>query len=267
MKIVIFGGTTEGRELSRLLADRGAEIVVSVATEYGREEQGNCNGVTVVAGRKDRSEMAALLLGASLCVDATHPYAVEASQNIRAACEDTRTPYRRLLREASASDADAVFADASGAAAYLEHTSGNILLTTGAKELRRYANLDPSRLYPRILPAHDGLSACEALKIPRRNIIAMQGPFSRELNEALIVQYKIAYLVTKDGGKIGGFPEKAEAARNAGAKLILIRRPDESGGSFAEIAAHCKELLRGAETPPLSPYGDISPKGGDKGAI
>ena len=267
MKIVIFGGTTEGRELSRLLADRGAEIVVSVATEYGREEQRICNGVTVVVGRKDRVEMGALLRGATLCVDATHPYAVEASKNIRAACEDTRTPYRRLLREASASDADAVFADASGAATYLEHTSGNILLTTGAKELRRYANLDPSRLYPRILPAHDGLSACEALGIPRRNIIAMQGPFSRELNEALIVQYKIAYLVTKDGGTVGGFPEKAEAARNTGAKLILIRRPDESGGSFAEIAAYCEKLLRGAENPPLSPYGDISPKGGDKGAI
>ena len=243
MKIVIFGGTTEGRELSRLLADRGAEIVVSVATEYGREEQGICNGVTVVVGRKDRSEMGALLRGATLCADATHPYAVEASKNIRAACGDTRTPYRRLLREASASDADAVFPDASGAAAYLANTTGNILLTTGAKELRRYANLDPSRLYLRILPAHDGLSACESLGIPRRNIIAMQGPFSRELNEALIHQYKIAYLVTKDGGKIGGFPEKAEAARNTGAKLILIRRPDESGGSFAEIAAYCEELL------------------------
>ncbi len=247
MKIVIFGGATEGRELSALLADWGASVLVSVATDYGREEQGTHEGVTVAVGRRNRAEMAELLRGAALCVDATHPYAVEATTAVRAACLDTRTPYRRLLREESAIPADAVTVpDASGAAAYLEGAEGNILLATGAKELRRYDKLDPARLYPRILPAHDGLSACEAAGIPRRNIIAMQGPFSRELNEALIRQYQIAYLVTKDGGRIGGFPEKAEAARNTGAKLILIRRPAESGETFAEIAAYCRELLRGA---------------------
>ena len=87
------------------------------------------------------------------------------------------------------------------------------------------------------------MSACEALGIPRRNVIAMQGPFSRELNEALIRQYQIAYLATKDGGTAGGFPEKAQAARNTGVKLIVIRRPEESGATFDEIAAYCKELL------------------------
>ena len=244
MKIVIFSGTTEGRELSRRLAGRGAEITVCVATDYGREEQGDMDGVTVLTGRKNHAEMADIVRGASLCVDATHPYATEATANICAACRDTGTPYRRLLREASAIGADVVtVADASGAAAYLEHTQGNILLTTGAKELSRYAALNPSRLYPRILPTHDGLSACERLGIPRRNIVALQGPFSQELNEALIRQYKIAYLVTKDGGAAGGFPEKLQAARSTGVTLILLRRPAETGESFAEIAAYCEGLL------------------------
>ena len=144
MKIVIFVGTTEGRELSMMLADYGAEIVVSVATEYGREEQGKREGVTVVVGRKNRAEMTAFVRGAALCVDATHPYAVEATRNIREACRAAQTPYRRLLRGESAVNADAVrVADAWGAAAYLERTTGNVLLTTGAKELRPYANLDP----------------------------------------------------------------------------------------------------------------------------
>lgn len=244
MKIVIFGGTTEGRELSGLLAGRGAEIVVSVATDYGREEQGTRDGVTVVVGRRNRAEMSALLRGAALCVDATHPYAAEATRNIREACRDTRTPCRRLSREASVVGAGAVtVSDAAGAAAYLGGTAGNVLLATGAKELRPYAALNPSRLYPRILPTHEGLSACEAAGIPRRNVIAMRGPFSRELNEALIRQYQIAYLVTKDGGAVGGFPEKSEAARNTGAVLVVIRRPEDGGGSFAEIAAYCEGLL------------------------
>ena len=266
MRIVIFGGTTEGRELSRFLAARGAAVTVCVATDYGRETQGAAAGVTVLTGRKGQAEMASALAGAALCVDATHPYAVEATKNIRAACLAADVPYRRLVREACANPAEnrvterstagdstagshsagtgmITVADASAAAAFLASTTGNILLATGAKELSRYARLDPVRLFPRILPTHEGLSACEALNIPHRNIIAMQGPFSRELNEALIRQYSIAYLVTKDGGRTGGFPEKAQAARNTGTVLVLLRRPAETGAGFAEIAAECENLL------------------------
>ena len=101
MRIVIFGGTTEGRTLSRLLAERGAEVQVCVATDYGREEQGDAEGVRVLAGRKDQREMENLLRGAFLCVDATHPYAAEVTRNLRAACQSAGVPYRRLLRRES----------------------------------------------------------------------------------------------------------------------------------------------------------------------
>ena len=245
MRVVIFGGTTESRTLSRLMAERGADVQVCVATDYGREEQGDAKGVAVLTGRKDQREMEALLQGAFLCVDATHPYAAEVTRNIRAACQVVGVPYRRLLRrESCLHGLDPVYVDsAADAAAYLSDKPGNILLTTGSKELIQFADLDPARLYPRILPTHEGLSACEALEIPHRNIIAMQGPFSRELNEALIRQYQISYLVSKDGGKEGGFPEKAKAAKNTGTALILLRRPKEIGDSYAEIAAYAAAML------------------------
>ena len=85
MRVVLFSGTTEGRELSRWLAELGLEVTVSVATPLGQEEQGSAPGVTVRCGRLLPDEMAALLKGAALCIDATHPYAVEATKNIRAA--------------------------------------------------------------------------------------------------------------------------------------------------------------------------------------
>ena len=132
-----------------------------------------------------------------------------------------------------------VVPDADAAAEYLAGTVGNILLTTGAKELHAFAAIAPERLYPRLLPTHQGLSACEALGIPHRNIIAMQGPFSREMNAATIRQYGIAYLVTKDGGAPGGFPEKAEAARETGAALIVLRRPEETGEGFVQVLEYC----------------------------
>ena len=244
MKLVIFSGTTEGREFSRAAAALGAAGTVCVATGLGAEEQGSAPGVTVHAGRLDADEMAALLRNAALCVDATHPYATEATHNIRAAAGMAGVEYHRLLRRASELPAGSVVLPGAGeAAAYLADKAGRILLTTGAKELPAFAALDPTRLYPRVLPTLAGIMACEAAGVPHRNIIAMQGPFTLGLNVALMRQFEIDYLVTKDGGAQGGFAEKAEAAAQCGAQLIVLRRPDEQGETAETILQRCRELL------------------------
>lgn len=244
MKLVIFSGTTEGREFSRAAAALGAAVTVCVATDLGAEEQGSAPGVTVHAGRLDADEMAALLRNAALCVDATHPYATEATHNIRAAAGIAEVEYHRLLRRASELPAGSVVLPGAGeAAAYLADKAGRILLTTGAKELPAFAALDPARLYPRVLPTLAGITACEEAGVPHRNIIAMQGPFTLGLNVALMRQFEIDYLVTKDGGAQGGFAEKAEAAAQCGAQLIVLRRPDEQGETAETILQRCRELL------------------------
>ena len=236
MRIVVFSGTTEGRDFSRAAAALGIAVTVSVATDLGAEEQGQAPGITVHAGRLLPGAMAELLQGAALCVDATHPYAVEATKNIRAAANAAGVEYHRLLRAASTLPAGSVvLASAAQAAQYLAATQGNILLTTGAKELAAFAGLDAARLYPRVLPTVAG--------IPHRNIIAMQGPFTLELNLALMQQFHIRYLVTKDGGSAGGFAEKAQAAAQSGAALVVLRRPDECGETAEEILQRCRELL------------------------
>ena len=103
--------------------------------------------------------------------------------------------------------------------------------------------LDPARLYPRVLPTLAGITACEAAGIPHRNILAMQGPFTQELNAALLRQFRISYMVTKDGGVAGGFAEKAEAAAQCGVQLIVLRRPEEQGESTETILQRCREIL------------------------
>lgn len=244
MRIVIFGGTTEGRTLSHTLARMGAEVTVCVATVYGREEQGEAAGIEVLCGRLDAEGMGQVLSGAGLCVDATHPYAVQASENIRQACAREQIRYIRLLRDKSGLPEGArVFLTAQDAAQWLETTSGNILLATGAKELGVFAPLGGARLYPRVLPSHESLAACEAAGVPRSNILALQGPFTQELNEALIRQFQIRFLVTKDGGRAGGFEEKALAAAATGVQLVLLRRPDEDGLPYDAVLAQCREVL------------------------
>ena len=244
MRAVVFSGTTEGRGFSRALAALGAAVTVCVATELGAEEQGRAEGITVRTGRLDAEEMAALLRNANLCVDATHPYATEATRNIRAAAGAAGVEYHRLLRAPSPLPEGAlVFAGAAEAAQELARTEGNVLLTTGAKELGAFSPIAPERCYPRVLPTQEGIAACEAAGVPHRNIIAMQGPFSRALNEALIQQFEIRWLVTKDGGTAGGFAEKVQAAQSTGAQLVVLRRPPEQGQTAQEILNLCKEKM------------------------
>lgn len=243
-KFVIFSGTTEGRMLSAALAAEGASVTVCVATEYGREEQGEIPGVAVHTGRMEAAEMSLLMKDTSACIDATHPYAAVVSQNIRAACETTQVPYLRLLRgESDLPEGCVKAASAAEAVEFLEKTEGNILLATGAKELALYAPLG-LRLFPRVLPSVESISACMDAGIPRANIIAMQGPFSRELNEALMGQFHIQYMVTKDGGAAGGFTEKLEAARSCHAVPVVIARPADRGEDYETVLQQCREMMK-----------------------
>lgn len=243
MRVVIFSGTTEGRALSAELAGLGAQVTAWVATEYGRALQA-APGVELHAGRLDAAGMAQALAGADLCIDATHPYAREASQNILKGAEIAGVPRLRLLRRESPLPPGCTVVDSpEEAARFLENTRGNILLTTGAKELAAFVPLGPQRLYPRVLPATESLAACEALGIPRGHVIAMQGPFSYRLNLALLEHFSIRWLVTKDGGAAGGFEEKARAARDAQAGLVVLRRPREEGDDYETVLRICKEMM------------------------
>ena len=87
MRVVIFGGNMESWRLSRLFAEQGAEVLLSVSAVSGRAD----------TGEADRMEMERLLQGASVCVDATEPYVADVTRAIRAACEASAVPYRRWL--------------------------------------------------------------------------------------------------------------------------------------------------------------------------
>ena len=234
-KVCVFAGTTEGRELIRFLCAQGIRVTACVATEYGETLLEEAETLTVSAARLDREAMAGLFRreGFDLAVDATHPYAPIVTENIARACEETGTEYLRLLRPASGTAEGAVYVpDVPGAAEYLAGTQGNILLTTGSKELGEFSGIPDfaSRVYARVLPMESSLEACASAGLPPAHIIAMQGPFSRELNVSLLRAVGAAWLVTKDGGNAGGFSDKAEAARETGTRLVVIGRPPQRQG-------------------------------------
>ena len=136
-----------------------------------------------------------------------------------------------------------VFADYESCVQALTDTSGNILLTTGSKELAVFAPLK-ERLFVRVLPGLESIGLCEKAGIRGKQILAMQGPFSEEMNLAMIHQFSIRYLVTKASGAHSGFQEKLAAAQKAGITACVIgKQEQEQGMSYAQVTETLSRLL------------------------
>lgn len=211
-KVMVFAGTTEGRELAEFLAEREIPAHICVATEYGEQLLPQGKGLEISHERLTAEDMESLMKkkGIRMVLDATHPYAAEVTANIKSACEYTGVSYVRVLRENQKDNhrGDCVYVDSvEEAVAFLEHTSGNILATTGSKEAAKYTALTDygHRVFLRVLSLPNVVKQCQELGFQGKNLICMQGPFSLELNEAMLRQWNCKYLVTKMSGNTGGF--------------------------------------------------------------
>ena len=225
--VILFGGTDEGHKIADFLSEKNISYIVCVATEYGAGILGNEN---VRVGRMTAEEMKVFFeeSSAKIVVDATHPYADKVTENIKASCG---CRYIRVVRE-DVGEADIYgkcFANVRQAVDYLADTKGNILITTGSKEIAEFAPLC-DRAFARVLPSEESLRLCLNAGFEPKRIICMQGPFSKEFNSALLRELDIKYLVTKRTGKSGGFLEKVEAARENNAECVIIERPVKENG-------------------------------------
>lgn len=230
-EILIFAGTTEGRKLSECLSKADILHTVCVATEYGEIVLTENACAHVHRGRMDVEEMSAFISDGqfSAVVDATHPYAQVVTENIRTAMKGMDIPYIRLKRETDDSyDYDKIrsFECNEDCAEALLQINGNILLTTGSKELSVYCGYESlkDRLYVRVLPGLESLNLCNENGIMGKHILALQGPFTVDMNEAMLRQYDISCLVTKKSGRAGGYIEKLEAAKRLDIPVYVVER-------------------------------------------
>ena len=269
-KACVFAGTTEGRQLAEFLAAQGVGVTACVATEYGGELLTPAENLTVSAKRLPPEEIAALLRAErfDVVVDATHPYAAHITESIAAACRAEGADCLRLLRAEGVTPEGTVFvADAAAAVDYLKETEGNILLTTGSKELPVYAQLPDfaERVWVRVLPMDSSLASCREAGLKPAHILALQGPFSEELNIAMLHAVGARWLVTKDGGGAGGFAEKASAAEKTGARLVVIGRPPQHEG--LTLAETVTELCRRFALKPRPQVAVVGIGPGSRGAM
>jgi precorrin-6x reductase len=246
MKVLIFGGTTEGRNLSAELSKKGISVTVSVATDYGKNALA-VDGVEIHSDRLTAEGMLDLLKQDNFdCViDTTHPYAVLATQNICSACRTAGLKYFRLKRPRSPKFPGVTYVpDTLSAVEILKKNNDKALLTVGSKELEPFTRIEnyAQRFFVRILPMTDSLEKALALGFHGPNIICMQGPFDKEMNIATIKMTSAKFLVTKDSGSAGGFEAKVSAALALGCEVIVISRPvQEEGQTFDELLEYFNE--------------------------
>lgn len=253
MKILLFGGTTEGRELFSFLSQKH-DVTLSVASEYGRE----CalQSEKIISGKLSECEMKTVLFDGKYgaVIDATHPYATKSHAAIFDACESLHIPLLRFFRPVSKENLDGIFLfdSMTDLASALTKTNGTIFVSTGTNDLGSLVSkIDLERLFVRTLPSEESIRICKSLGLKGSRIIAMQGPFSANLNEAMFLETKSKILVTKLSGANGGEDEKIKAARALSMSIFALRRPIEKSTNLAfsknDVALWLLEIAKNAK--------------------
>lgn len=231
MKIFLIAGTEDGRKLAKFLSDRKFQVTASVVSEYGKKILEQYENIKINDKKLDAEELEKILREENfkILVDASHPYAENISQNAIAACENLNIFYIRYERpEVELTYKKIYHVESYEQAAEISATLGkNIFLTTGSRNLKKFLQCDAVKncnVTARILPTAEVLSECEKFLSPK-NIIAIQGKFSVELNAELFKHAQAEVIVTKNSGEIGGVDTKILAAEKLNLPVVIIDRP------------------------------------------
>lgn len=224
--IWIIGGTSDANKLAERFRSQGHRILISTTTAYGSQLAAlqNCE---VIEQQLSESGMEQLLTNKaiSVVVDASHPFAELVSTQALAVCARTKRPYLRFEREQVQIAGAHYYPDYEQLIKALKQTSGNILLTIGSKNVHRFCSELRERIIARVLAVSKSLDECQAAGLQAHQLIAMKGRMRLETNRALMEEYEITQLVSKESGEAGGLFEKCQAAQELGIAVHLLARP------------------------------------------
>ncbi|WP_297741344.1 cobalt-precorrin-6A reductase [uncultured Tessaracoccus sp.] len=231
MRILVLGGTAEGRAIAAAAVDAGLDVVSSLA---GRTKQPVVPaGAVRVGGFGGAEGLAQYLRDKDIraVVNATHPFAAQMARNAVAASEATGVPLIRLLRPSWAErDADWDWVSSHAEAAVVAAANGGaVFLTVGRQHSLEYADA---------LAEHDVVCrvafAGNLPWPPQWHVLETRGPFTLEEERALLREHRIGVLVTKDAGG-DHTAAKLDAARELGVQVVMLRRPDVEGDVVSSV--------------------------------
>lgn len=248
-KILVISGTYDARELITDLKKLDLDIVATVTTSLGQNLLKDLN-IEVIVGALEEAEFKEIInsKGINCILDASHPYASKVTSTVSKLCNTLNIPYIRYLRpnDEFRIDNEIIVNDYYEAIDILNNSTGNILTTTGVKNLDIFvAKLKAykTRLFVRVLPSSESIAKCEKLGILMTNIIAMNGNFTVDMNKEILKFCNAKFLITKESGKVGGFEQKLLAAKELLVKTIVIKRPYDYEASLSTYEAVIKKVI------------------------
>lgn len=225
-------GTSEGRKILSLINKYTHDVAVTTATTYGGQLLKAFNIKSLNTKPLNKEEMLNWIRinKIDILVDASHPYAQEVTKTALECASDLKIQYVRYERQGALENINGEdiirVKTYDEAIEIIKKIEGNVLNTTGGNNVSKFLNLDfKYKVIHRILPSPKVLTKIVEAGINIKDIIALQGPISYELEKAFISQYDVKAILTKDSGIEGGVLEKLKAARECTIKLIVIENP------------------------------------------
>lgn len=228
--ILVIGGTSDSLIICDKFKSIGKDFILSVTTEYGRDLALE-HAENISLGKMDFNDMKKFVSVNNIdkIIDATHPYAVEVSKTAIEVSKKLGIGYLRFERKSLIEDIKYkniyIVETLEEACEIAERFGNNIFIGTGSKNLGVYVSrLKHKNLIARVLPTSDVIKSCEDMGLNADNIIAMKGPFSKDININMYKHYDIDFVITKESGNAGGFLEKIEACEELGIPVAIIKR-------------------------------------------
>jgi precorrin-6A/cobalt-precorrin-6A reductase len=218
MRVLILGGTLEGRRLATMLAlDARFAPLLSFA---GRTEHPELPSEVAcrVGGFGGAQGLSAFLSRFDALVDATHPFAAQISANAVIAAGDANVPMLRLVRPAwPRQDNWIEVRDMREAADAIGGAPRRVFLTIGRLEVDAFRRAPQHHYLVRAVDAFDP-------GLPDAKVIAARGPFRLDEERALLERERIEVLVSKNAGTAATY-DKLQAARERDLPVIMVARP------------------------------------------
>ena len=214
--ILVFGGTTEGRKAVEVLEKAGNAYYYS--TKTGEQDITLHHGIRL-DGALDEEAMRAFCQkhDIRLIVDAAHPFASQLHQTIAQVSEKIRIPTIRYERIYPSRDPDIIWIDDYNK---IPHDIHSLLATTGVQSIAKLKPLEAEgiRIYYRILNRESSIVLALKQGAQKEQLCYYENPQDIPVDTDAIL--------LKESGVSGGFPEKVEAAKAKGMKVIALKKPE-----------------------------------------
>ena len=214
--LLLLAGTAEARAVAERFDHPDLRLVASLAG-VTREPRGYpCE--TRIGGFGGVEAMAKWIVENNVVavVDATHPFAVQISQNVSEAARRREVPCLGLRRAVWNLGADWREFETVEALAAALPAGSRVLLTTGRHGIEAFAERDDVAFLLRTIETVGALPS---------HIQAIEGrpPFSLKNELAIMTDASVTHLVTKNAGGIQ--PAKLEAAEQLGLPVFSVAMP------------------------------------------